>query len=406
MARGLLLLLALLGCRATPDDKAPVGTDPDTGVGEVPDEDGDGFSEEEGDCDERDGNVHPGASEACNGVDDDCDGSVDEGVLGTYYADADGDGYGDPAAPQDACASPAGHVSVGVDCDDTDPEVFPSSPEVCDGIDNDCDALVDEDVSDTWYADADGDGVGDPAAAVTTCARPEGYVEVGADCDDTSATAFPGNAEACDEQDNDCDGTVDEGVTTTWDVDFDGDAHGDGTLTQEACAQPTGYAAADDDCDDTVATTFPGAVESCNAVDDNCDGAVDEGVTSVFYADADGDGHGDASRTAASCAAPSGYVAVGDDCDDTRASTAPGATERCNDRDDDCDGTIDEADAADATTWYIDYDGDGYGSGRSSVVACDAPAAYVGNDDDCDDTRAAVHTVSPETCNGLDDDCD
>ncbi len=113
------------------------------------------------------------------------------------------------------------------------------------------------------------------------------------------------------------------------------------------------------DCDDRDAATFPGADETCNGVDDDCDGEADEDAVDVstFYADTDGDGHGDAADPVEACVAPEGYVETGDDCDDGSAAVSPSAEESCNDTDDDCDGAVDEA---------LDCDGgagDGGGSG-------------------------------------------
>jgi len=83
--------------------------------------------------------------EICNGIDDDCDGFVDEGVLTTYYRDADNDGYGEGDSPTDACSPPAGYVTDFTDCYDTNSNIYPGASEVCDGMDNNCDGQVDED---------------------------------------------------------------------------------------------------------------------------------------------------------------------------------------------------------------------------------------------------------------------
>jgi hypothetical protein len=408
LARFALLPFALglaAGCRVEPptsDDK------PVTDTAEGLDADADGFSSEEGDCDDADANVRPGATELCNGVDDDCDDTVDEDVTATFYADTDRDGFGDPAGAAQVCEPPAGYVSSGTDCDDTDADAYPSNVETCDGVDNDCDGVVDDGVSTTFYADADLDGHGDPDTALPGCEPPAGAVLLGDDCDDTNAAAFPGNPEVCDEHDNDCNGVVDEGVTTTWFGDVDADGFGDAALVEEACDAPAGYAATDDDCDDAAADVFPGATEVCNGDDDDCDGTVDEADATgalSWYADTDADGWGAGSAVRA-CEAPGGYVVDGTDCDDGRAATHPTATEACNGYDDDCDGTVDEADAADAPTWYLDYDGDGWGGARFTSVGCAAPAGYVASASDCDDADATSSPAGTEVCDDADNDCD
>ncbi|MFZ5479878.1 MAG: MopE-related protein, partial [Myxococcota bacterium] len=147
----------------------------------------DGTVEGAGDCDDLDGAVHPAANEACNGVDDDCDGVTD--VLG----DADGDGW-------DFCD----------ECDDGNPDVSPSAVEVCNGLDDDCDGATDgPDSADaaTWYTDGDGDGYGDPDAPVRECSQPAGTLSDDSDCLDSDATVNPDGEETCnDGVDNDCDG--------------------------------------------------------------------------------------------------------------------------------------------------------------------------------------------------------
>ena len=141
-----------------------------------------------------------------------------------------------------------------------------------------------------------------------------------ADCDDSDRLSYPGAVETCDSADNDCNGAVDDGAVdaSTWYIDGDGDGFG-GAATVLSCTQPAGYAALDGDCDDADTLYYPGAPESCSAVQDyNCDG-------SVGYADADGDG----------------FVAC-NDCDDGDPASYPGAVELCDGADNDCDGAIDD----------------------------------------------------------------
>lgn len=127
-------------------------------------------------------------------------------ALRGWYADADGDGYGDDAAITQACEAPDAAVAVGGDCDDADPEVYPDAAEVCDERDNNCDGSVDEGVTTTYYQDADSDGYGDASAPVEACAATADTATSGGDCDDTDGGTYPGAPEVCDGVDSDCDG--------------------------------------------------------------------------------------------------------------------------------------------------------------------------------------------------------
>ena len=388
------------------------------------DGDGDGYSEVDGDCDDADSSLSPGVSELCDGVDNNCDGTVDEASAsdaGTWYLDADGDGYGDPGISVTSCSAPSGYLPVSgsadTDCDDGDGAIYPGATETCNGSDDDCDGAVDEDSAvdaSTWYADSDGDGYGDAASTTAACSQPSGFVAAATDCDDGDVAANPGADEYCDGHDDDCDGAVDEDSAVdapTWYADVDGDGYGDAASTTAACSQPSGYvgSAAASDCDDGDASVNPGADERCDGVDDDCDGDVDEDSAvdaPTWYADTDGDGYGDASDTSAACSQPSGHVDVSSDCDDSDAAVYPGADEYCNGTDDDCDGDVDEDSAVDAATWHPDVDGDGYGDVSRSSVACSAPSGSVADGLDCDDHNVAVYPGADEYCNGYDDDCD
>ena len=188
------------------------------------DNDGDGFDETE-DCDDADPSVHPDATEVCNGIDDDCDGDVDDADEswesssgGKWFSDGDGDGFGDPSSSLAACIQPSGYIDDDTDCDDADEAVHPDATEICNGIDDDCDGLVDGDDAslDTttmgeFYLDADGDGHGDDGAeTVWGCEGDVGLSADATDCDDADAAVYPGAPELCDLLDQDCDGIADE----------------------------------------------------------------------------------------------------------------------------------------------------------------------------------------------------
>jgi len=315
---------------------------------------------------------------------------------------------------EDACSvSPAacdedgdGYKPSQGDCDDSDSSVNPAQVETCNGRDDNCDGQVDEDVGTIWYKDYDQDGFGDPDSAQTACEQPEGYVSSNTDCDDAQPRAFPGLEESCDGIDNNCDGTVDEGVTTTWYADADSDGYGDPASGSEACEAPSGYVLDNTDCDDSSAKSYPGNPEICDTLDNDCNGRVDEGVQTTYWADVDKDTYGDSGSPQLGCALPTGYAYNDDDCNDANAAVSPAATELCNGIDDDCDGGVDETDAADALVWYADNDGDTYGDLASPVTACFQPAGYVADATDCDDARAATYPGATEYCNGIDDDCD
>jgi len=347
--------------------------DCDAEIDEGFDGDGDGVTSCAGDCDDIDATTFPGAPEACDGADNDCDGDIDEDF------DIDGDGH-----LADSCDG-------GDDCDDDDPTVYLGAPEACDAVDDDCDGDIDE------TFDLDGDGWYDGAEVDCTAAWPQ------TDCDDADPAINPDALEVCDGIDNDCDGVVPTDET-------DGD--GDGWVE---CPAPVSPLSQGGDCDDASAARYPGAPETCDGADDDCDGDIDED----FDADADGFFDGDVVL----CAATYGGLA---DCDDGDGAVFPGATEVCDGFDDDCDGDIDDGFDDDLDSWTVcagDCDDGDDAVHPGAVEVCDN-----GIDDDCDglvdlnldqdgdlvsicegdcdDTDASVYPGATEECDGVDDDCD
>ena len=364
-----------------------------------------GYTTDVSDCDDTNAAVNVDADEVCDGLDNDCDGATDDDSAldaVTWYRDGDEDGWGNADIVEVACEQPTRFTTEVGDCDDTDAAVNPGAIEVCNGVDDDCDDGVDDsEATDalTFYTDADGDGHGDTDSIVLACELADGLSDLADDCDDADVTAYPDAPESCDDVDDDCDGTVDEDATdgASWYEDGDGDGYGAGAATV-ACDAPSGFVADGTDCDDGDFDVHPDAVETCDSVDQDCDGTTDEDPTdaATWYADSDHDGYGGGTGRA-SCTQPTGYLASSSDCDDGDAAVSPAATETCDGEDDDCDGTVDEASASDAPTWYADTDGDGYGDPGSAVRACSAPAGTVSNASDCDDADAAIHPGATES---------
>ena len=341
-----------------------------------------------GDCDDANNAVHPGALEACDGIDNNCDGVTDEGCV-TYYQDADGDTYGNPNVYQTFAA--AGFVADNTDCNDGDGTINPGAGEACDGFDNNCDGIVDEGCP-KYYEDNDGDNYGTgnyqmfPSGVFTAALT--------GDCDDANNAVHPGAAEGCDGFDNNCDGVTDEGCATYY-QDADSDTFGDPNVYQTFAAP--GFVADNTDCNDADPAINPGAGEACDGIDNNCDGIVDEGCAK-FYEDADGDGYGTDNFQLVSGGAFT--AALTGDCNDADPAINPGAAEGCDGFDNNCDGVMDEG----CSLWYQDIDGDNYGN--PTVFQTFVVAGYVADNTDCNDADAAINPGAGEACDGIDNNCD
>ena len=403
--RMLILAAFVMGCRN--EIKTPIE---ETTEVQIVDNDGDGYTVDDGDCDDNDANIHPGNEEFCDGIDNNCDGEIDEAVKETFYLDSDEDGFGNTAIVEYACVAPDGYALIGNDCDDENAAVYPAGIEVCDGIDNNCDGVIDEGATTAYYVDRDGDGFGDEDSLEWLCEETDGVTTVGGDCDDSNAVVHPDAVETCDELDNNCNGSIDEDLTNTYYNDNDGDGFGDAFSSVEACDKPNGYVDNLEDCDDLSSIINPLITEQCDGIDNNCDGSIDEdgalGSTG-WYQDVDMDGFGDPSLFLISCSQPTGYVANSADCDDSDGAISPTATEVCDGIDNDCDGAMDDDDGSLVTSniWYLDHDSDGYGDALFGLSGCTQPSSYVVDSTDCNDLNASIFPTAMEVCDGLDNDC-
>ncbi len=226
-------------------------------------------------------------------------GNINSIQPSTFYADADGDTYGNAAVTISACSAPVGYVADNTDCDDNNAAINPTT---------------------VWYEDLDGDNVGVESTTFEGCEPPSGFALITGDCDDSDPSSiFP----VMYYEDNDSDGF--------------GVASG-----AEFCQDPGfGYVLNNTDCDDSQNSVYPGAPEICDDFDNNCNGQTNEGLqTTVYYIDNDGDTYGQGSA-GDFCSDPGiGYSLNNNDCDDDNAGAYPGSPEILNNGiDENCDNT-------------------------------------------------------------------
>ena len=359
------------------------------------DDDGDGFSENEGDCNDSNSGIFPGTDETCDFIDNNCDGEVDNNPVDgvPYFVDSDEDGFGTGFGAGTTCdEAPAGYSLNTDDCDDTTADASPINEEVCgDGVDNNCDGGVDEGV--LWYFDGDGDGFGDAGNSTVTCAPTSEWVDNDQDCDDTNGTVNPDGVELIlDGIDQDCDGQ-----------DRLFPYEGDESLTYaEGEANPGVY-----EC--VLEWTATGTASSVTCLD--CDFAFD--VTLTYNTN---------SVSSANCAAAAqdeqytyGYIEDYDGAGNATLMIYDDANQAWTPWIEESDGqsTIDfDGYQFSYTSGYLDYNYQGsyysnQWAGSATVVAYDNDGDGLDSFSDCNDTDSTLGSTAIDIpYDGIDQNCD
>ncbi len=320
---------------------------------------------------------------SCDAKDNDCDGKTDEDFS---YADVGKTGTIGQGCGVGACAS--GNVvckndKSGVTCS----TLIKKSTEICDTKDNDCDGSTDEGF--TYLGLATGvkcDGVGSCGSGVVECTP--GKTDVATCSTNPNGSKKENVTEVCDDQDNDCDGSVDEGC------DDDGDKHCDKAMT--TVGKPKSCVLGGGDCNDLNANVNPATPEACNGIDDDCNSKTDE----VFFFSEVNNATKQTTKLGIGASCGLGVCGGGKVlCSGTSAATcstiSKQSTEICDGKDNDCDGLTDEG---------CDDDGDGWCDINMQVVG--KPAVCPNGGGDCNDAVKSTAPQAPELCDNVDNNCD
>jgi hypothetical protein len=207
----------------------------------------------------------------------DCDdANPNANAITTWYLDADNDGFGNLSMTTQNCGQPVGYVANSTDCDDSNNQINPNATEIYDGVDNNCDLVIDEGFTlTTYYEDLDGDNYGSSVSIQSVTNPGTGYSLVSGDCNDNNNLINPNATEVCDGVDNNCDLNIDESLPTfTYYLDADNDGFGDLNFTTTDCSVPVGYSVNSLDCNDGNNQINPNATDiPANNIDEDCSGA-------------------------------------------------------------------------------------------------------------------------------------
>lgn len=366
-----------------------------------------------GDCDDKNPSVHPGTVETCNYIDDNCNGETDESCVPPPAIDA-----GSTNAGSDS--SEAGEIDAG----STDSTTNSSADTAADSIDSGTDATSTDSSTDAGTIETSEDAtsvdVSQDATSIDTGTELECLSDSDCNVSPTSCPKFICITykvgikskcephvfkELCNGIDDDCNGITDDAtdpkVMQTYYEDKDSDGCGNPNKMIKACAKPVGYVVTGNDCDDDCALCHPTPypIEFCDNKDNDCDGLTDEGVSLItHYPDTDNDGFGTDTnillKPVVICvngfeSIPSFYVSNKDDCNDKNPSTYPGAIEKCDYKDNDCDGQTDE-----------DFGMIGYTCGDASLGSVNICSA------DGKHTECSVPSCDPVACATLAGKCE